>query len=215
MNKVELYAFFISEQVYMDEVFGGRDKGYPYKKINDQNNYGYKYHIDLHDNVRPADVSIMHGLNNAHVAFSMPSAGYGISPEAKKTYHEVYDKHLSKSEDKLDAHIAATEAVLHKHSAGDAKLASDAMQSKSTITRPNNSAHHNYGIFSTMKKIMNEHGKNHPEVKQFMYSSSGDSRGKDSRGHFYDRLAKMHGGKTNVDSDGDVDYTIPNPHYKE
>lgn len=63
-----------------------------------------------------------------------------------------------------------------------------------------------------MKKIMDEHGKNHPDVKQFMITSSGDV---ENRGRMYGILAKKHGGKTNVDFDGDVDYTIPNPHHKK
>ena len=211
MNKVELYASFISDQVALNEMFGGRDKGYPYKEKPIKSKDTYGYNIDLPDNVSSAGVGIMHGFNTAHVAFSMPKAGYGISPEAKKTYHEVYDQHLSQHGDKTDAHIAATEAVLHKHSAADAKLANDALHSGSTITRPNNSSHHNYSIFSTMKKIMDEHGKKHPNMKQFMYTSSDDS---DNRGRLYSHFAQKNGGTTNFDSDGDVNYTIPNPHYK-
>ena len=212
MNRIDLYASFISEQVYMDEIFGDRDRGYPYEMENPKNNYNYKYHIDLHDNVHPAGVSIMHGSSTAHVAFSMPRDGYGISPEAKKTYHKVYNEHLNNNKSNTEAHIAATQAVLNKHSAADAKLANDAMLGGPTITRPNTSKHHNYGIFSTMKKIMNDHGKNHPDVKQFMITSSGDVENRD---RMYGILAKKHGGKTNVDSDGDVDYTIPNPHHKK
>jgi hypothetical protein len=44
-----------------------------------------------------------------------------------------------------------------------------------------------------------------------MYTSSGDS---DNRGRVYSQFAQKNGGTTNFDSDGDVNYTIPNPHYK-
>lgn len=230
MNRIELYASFISDQIDLDEVFGGSDRGYPY--INDtrptDHHTQHFYNIKLPDNTQDAIVDILHhkkSLNvfgkdsptTATVGFTMPRVGYGLSPEAKETYDKTFDDHVAKGKDHYDAHGEAVRAVDKAHGEDEADKADAGFTGGSTITRAYNSAHHNYRIFSTISKIMNEHGKNHPDIKHFTFSSSGDHK---SRGELYHLLAKKHGGEAHINDNqysssyGEKYYTIPNPHYK-
>jgi len=224
MNKVELYASFISDQVALNEVFGGHDVGYSY--VNDTRPTGipnhHYYNIKLPDNAQDATVEIYHHKKidspaTATVGFTMPRVGYGLSPEAKKTYDKTFDDHVAKGNDHYDAHGEAVRAVDKAHGEDEADKADNGFTGGNTSTRAYNSSRHNYRIFSTISKIMNEHGKNHPEIKHFAFSSSGDFK---SRGDLYHLLAKKNGGEVHIDhnqyspSYGEKYYTIPNPHYK-
>jgi hypothetical protein len=214
MNKVELYASFISDQVALNEMFGGRDRGYPYKKdIESTDPYGgHFYDIDLHDNTIPARVDIQHMHNKkAMVGFEMPSDGYGISPEAKKTYHKTFDEQIAKGAKYHIAHNEAVEKVAARHGNDDAQKAFMAWGGTSA-TRVSGAAHHNYGMIATVSKILHDHGKAHPNIKAFTFASSGDHKSRDS---LYHAIIKKEGGTREIDPVyGDYNYTIPNPHYK-
>jgi hypothetical protein len=216
MNNVQLYAEFISEQLYNDinELFSDKDKGYSYKKdIKDDDDPGeHFYHIDLPDNTRHAEVHVSHirGHHAAMVGFTAPGVGYGISPEAKKTYHQAYNRDISHGHDPFDAHHTAVTAVDLKHGPDESKKAAQAWGSD-TVMRSGRNSHHNYGILSTVSKILNAHAKENPHIQTFMFSSSGDHP---SRERLYHAIAKKHNGVTHIDNaTGEKWHDIPNPHY--
>ncbi len=226
--------------IAINEIFSGGDRGFPFEKKPPEEYYSFvhDYDVKLPDNARPAEVRLIHQhkkrmgraadyAGTAHVSFTMPASGYGMSPEAIETYHNAYNDHIKNSrpigtrrDDHItaradygterDAHNVATAAVLKKHGAADAKLAATARGDGSTMYRSDNSAHHNYGILSTVKKIMDAHGQKHPEIKHFEFSAVDDGP---SRDRLYGVLAQKHGGTTHLDSTGETKYRIPNPHY--
>lgn len=213
MNRIDLYAAFISEQVYMDEVIGGSDKGFSYHKRDlDQtrDTADHEYEVDLPDNARPATVSISHMENSkkAGVHFDMPSMGYGISPEAKKTYKKVYAHHIEK-EYPLTAHKHAVAAVGSSHGQEEAEKADKSWED--SLMASDFASHHAHRMLSTVGKILHEHGKNNPHIHAFTFIASGD---KESRGTLYDAITKKYGGEKHYDKkDAEYYYTIPNPHH--
>ncbi len=229
--------------IAINEMFSGGDRGYPFEKKPPEEHHSihsivHDYDVKLPDNVHDSGVRIIHEhkkrmgrardyAGTAHVSFTMPASGYGMTPEAKETYHNAYNDHIKNSrpigtrrDDHItaradygterDAHNVATAAVLKKHGAADAKLADDARSHGSTMYRSNESNHHNFSMFATVKKIMDAHGKAHPEIKHFGFSSVHDDP---SRDRLYDNLTRMHGGTTHLDFTGERQYLIPNPHY--
>ena len=218
MNRIDLYAAFISEQVYMDEVIGGSDKGYPYVKDEHLSypNDVHFYDIHLPDNILSSRVDIQHQPigQAATVGFTMPKGGYGISPEAKKTYTKEFNRHVNNGSDHYDAHSMAANKVGLLHGREDSRKADEAWHSGETDVRDSttNTAHHAYHVMSTISKILHEHGKSNPHIKEYHFSSSGDH---DSREKLYHAIAKRHGG-TRRDypfHEGMYYYSIPNPHH--
>ena len=217
MNRIDLYAAFISEQVYMDEIFGDRDRGYPYHKrdFKQTRDSDHEYEVDLPDNALPATVSIYRSsaTKMGIVNFDMPTDGYGISPEAKQTYKTVYQHHINQGKahqrDAFDAHKHAVAAVGSSHGQEEAEKADKSWDV--SYMAGMGSKHHAYRMMATVGKILHEHGKNNPQIKHFKFQSSGD---KDSRDKLYHAIAKKHGGEKHYDENEDEHfYTIPNPHY--
>ena len=218
MNRIDLYASFISEQVYMDEIFDGRDKGYPYSKNNSLGgDYDHTYNIDLPDHVDDAKVNFNHyGRDHlsAEVAFTMPSKGYGVKPDEKKTYRNAFKHHRENNMDGYSDDYAI-DAVRNKHGSEAAQRVSDAKRSAQSYGAFNHGSHHAYRVMTTVKKIMDEHGKNHPQIKNFVFTS--EEQG-DSREKLYKALTIKHGGRHFLDDRGPDHqrvYVIPNPHHKK
>lgn len=228
MSNVQRYAEFISEQIYHDinELFSSKDKGYSYKKdVKPSDLSGeHFYHIDLPDNTQPAEVHISHipvydydhpktPAQTGMVGFTMPAHGYGISPEAKKTYHKTFNDKVDKGHDHFDAHHSAVTQVDLRHGPDQAEKAIKSWGSDAVVRSHNSaSAHHNYGIMASVSKILHDHGKSNPDIHHFMFSSSGDHP---SRERLYKAIAKKHGGETHTDVNDESFYTIPNPYHKE
>jgi hypothetical protein len=213
MNRIDLYAAFISEQVYMDEMFGGKDRGYPYKDLGPDEEYkdDHNYAFDLPDNAGKGKVQITaHEDGTHHVNFTVPSKGYGLSPEAKKTYDKEYDKQISLGNEHFGAHLSAVKQVYAKHGKDEGQRARDSFSSSVKRGEDPFAAKHNYAIMSTVGKILRDHAKNHSEVSHYRFSSSGDV---DSRDPLYAFITKREGGTTeNKSSYGKntyKEYTIP------
>jgi len=213
MNKIDLYASFISDQVYLDEMFGGRDKGYPYKDLGPDEEYKEDHHyaFDIPDNAGKGKVKITaEGDGTHHVNFTVPSKGYGLSPEAKKTYDKEYDKQISLGNEHFDAHLSAVKQVYAKHGEDEGQKARDSFSSSVNRGEDPLASKHNYAIMSTVGKILRDHAKNHPEVSHYRFSSSGDVN---SRDDLYDFITQKEGGTTEtMPSYGKTkykQYTIP------
>jgi hypothetical protein len=214
---ITTFKEFISEQEALNEMFGGRDKGYPYKDLGPDEEYkeDHKYAFDIPDNAGKGKVEITaHEDGTHHVNFTVPSKGYGLSPEAKKTYDKEYDKQISLGnkafEEHFGAHLSAVKQVYAKHGKDEGQRARDSFSSSVKRGEDPFAAKHNYAIMSTVGKILRDHAKNHPEVSHYRFSSSGDV---DSRDDLYDFITKKEGGTTEtMPSYGKTiykQYTIP------
>ena len=207
MNRIELYASFISEQVYMDEIFGGNDKLYSYDKSEDEHNptLDHIYHIHM-GSVHPAIVSINHDedTKNADVSFLTakdPSKVHyhvnvdkiethkrEMTPEEKTTYTNAYKASLKKNPNENPIHHfgVANHAVYLKHSITIPTPHYDTEQTPA-LTK------HATRIFSTIGHILKNHAKNY-DVNNYEFL------GDESRKGLYGRIAARFGGKTGEES---------------
>jgi hypothetical protein len=203
MNKVEFYASFISEQVYMDEIFGGRDRGYPYDKSEDPHNsdLDHMYHIHT-GSVFPAVLSINHDENtkNADVSFvtakdpskvhhhvnddTVETERREMTPEEKTTFINAYKQSLKKNPTEYSDHHfgLANHALYLKH---NITLPYPHYETEQTPAL----AKHAIRLFSTIGDILKKHAKKY-DVNNYEYTGEGKSRNA-----LYNRIASRFGGK--------------------
>lgn len=215
MSNVERYANFISEQTYIDEIFGDKDKPYSYVRDENHKLEGHRYEVKLPGELHPGVVhvdSFAITPHRAHVSFSMPTRGRlsSIPDEVHKTYNDAYQR-SKKENPEIDQYTAQPHEHHHENALAKVreKHGYEAYEQYShpgyTHDLHSDHAHHAMKMLSTVVHIMKEHAKKHPEVKQFVFTAN---KYEGSRKKLYDKISDRFGGKSEI-SGAYAKYTLP------